>query len=218
MSDKESDDESDAEEDDIFQILHDIHLGFNHFKDLRDKYRKALPQLKEFDKDEMDQFLYEYAELKIDIIDEQDGLKNRKVQTGGGVDGEYEEYENSEGDTDEEVVDDEEEEANKDDEPNENDEPNKKVKPSCKHCLKEQFFDFIFEAEEFMSSDSNKQRLHYEKIFRDNITDSIEKDKNNKPKDVDEVVHDVEHLCNEFDMEGNTCFKYCSKRKINSVS
>ena len=138
VSDKESDDDSDAEEDDIFQILYDIHLGFKHMKDLRDKYRKALPQLKQLDKDEMNQFLYEYAELKIDIIDEQDGLENRKVQTGGAVDGEYEEYENSEGDTDEEVVDEEEEEeANKDDEPNENDEPNKNVKPSCKRCLKE---------------------------------------------------------------------------------
>ena len=86
------------------------------------------------------------------------------MQIGGGIDedGEYEEYENSEGDTDEEVVDDDEEEANKDDEHNENDEANEKVKPSCKHCLKERFFDFIFEAEEFMSSDSNKQGLHYE--------------------------------------------------------
>ena len=69
-----------------------------------------------------------------------------------------------------------------------------------------------------MSSDSHKLRLHYEKIFRDDITNTIEKDKNNEPKDVDEVIDDVEHLCNEFDKEGNTCFKYCSKRKINSVS
>ena len=37
-------------------------------------------------------------------------------------------------------------------------------------------------------------------------------------KDVDEVIDDVEHLCNEYDKEGNTCFKWCSKRKINSVS
>ena len=139
MSDKESDNESDAEEDDISQILYDIHLGFNHFIDFRDKYRKALSQLKELDKDEMNQFLCEYAELKIDIIDEQDGLENRKVQIGGGVyeDGEYEENYNREGDTDEEVVDGDEEETNKDDEPNENDEPNEKVKPSCKGCLKE---------------------------------------------------------------------------------
>ena len=35
---------------------------------------------------------------------------------------------------------------------------------------------------------------------------------------MDELIDDVEHLCNEFDKEGNTCFKYCSKRKINSVS
>ena len=84
--------------------------------------------------------------------------------------------------------------------------------------FEQRFFDFIIEAEEFMNSYSHKQRLHYEKIFRDGITDTIEKDENKKPKDVDEVIDDVEHLCNEFDKEGNTCFKYCSKRKINSVS
>ena len=32
------------------------------------------------------------------------------------------------------------------------------------------------------------------------------------------MIDDVEHLCNEFDREGNTCFKWCNKRKINSVS
>ena len=75
-------------------------------KDLREQYGKALPQLKQLDEEEMDQFLYKYAELKIDIIDEQDGLEGKKVQTGSGVDddGEYEEYE---GDTDEEAVDEE---------------------------------------------------------------------------------------------------------------
>ena len=70
----------------------------------------------------MDQFLYKYAELKIDVIDEQDGLEGRKVQTGSGIDEEYEgdtyeeavdedddrEYENNEVDTDEEAVDDDE--------------------------------------------------------------------------------------------------------------
>ena len=34
----------------------------------------------------MDLFLYKYAELKIDVIDEQDGLEGRKVQTGSGLD------------------------------------------------------------------------------------------------------------------------------------
>ena len=46
VSDKESDNESDLEEDDISQILCDIHSGFKHFIDLRDKFWKALPQLK----------------------------------------------------------------------------------------------------------------------------------------------------------------------------
>ena len=32
------------------------------------------------------------------------------------------------------------------------------------------------------------------------------------------MIEDVEHLRNEFDEEGNICFKYCSKRKINSIS
>ena len=50
------------------------------------------------------------------------------------------------------------------------------------------------------------------------ITEAIEKDESNKPEDVDEMIDDVEQLRNEFDKDGNVCFKYCSKRKINSIS
>ena len=82
--------------------------------------------------------------------------------------------------------------------------------------LKEGFFDFIFEAEEFMTPDSHKKRLQLERIFRDNMTETIEKDESNKPEDVNYTIDDVEHLCNMFD--GNICFKYCSERKINSIS
>ena len=32
------------------------------------------------------------------------------------------------------------------------------------------------------------------------------------------LLDDVEQLCNEFDENANFCFKYCSKRKINSIS
>ena len=88
----------------------------------------------------------------------------------------------------------------------------------CKGCLKERFFDFIFEAEEFMTPDSHKKRLHYEKIFREDIKEAIEKDESNKAENVDEMIEDVEHLRNEFDEDGNICFKYCSKRKIKSIS
>ena len=34
-------------------------------------------------------FIYKYAELKIDVIDEQDGLEGKKVKTGSGIDEEY---------------------------------------------------------------------------------------------------------------------------------
>merc|ERR1712015_380556 len=103
VSEADTEDLSDEEEHDVYEILNDISLAFNHLKDLREQYRKALPQLKEVDEEEMDQFLYKYAELKIDVIDEQDGLEGKKVQTGSGIDEEYEE------DTDEEAVDEDDE-------------------------------------------------------------------------------------------------------------
>ena len=214
-------DTEDQEEHDVYEILNDISLAFNHLKDLREQYRKALPQLKELDEEEMDQFLYKYAELKIDVIDEQDGLEGKKVQTGSGIDEEYE------GDTDEEAVDEEDEEyegstdeeaVDEEDEAVEDMDDDDKGKSDCNGCFKERFFDFIFEAEEFISSDFHQKMLHYEKIFRDDITEAIEKDDSNKPEDVDEMIDDVEHLRNKFDENGNRCFKYCSKRKINSIS
>ena len=58
VSEADTEDLSDEEEHDVYEILNDIHLAFNHLKDLREQYRKALPQLKELDEEEMDQFLY----------------------------------------------------------------------------------------------------------------------------------------------------------------
>ena len=78
----------------------------------------------------------------------------------------------------------------------EDDEHSEKVKDMCKGCLKERSFDFIFEAKEFMTPDSHKKRLHYKKIFRDSITDTIEKDEGNKPEDVNDMIDDAEHLRN----------------------
>ena len=165
-------DTEDQEEYNIYEILNDIHLAFDHLKDLREQYGKALPQLKQLDEEEMDKFLYKYAELKIDIIDEQDGLEGKKVQTGSGLDDEYEgdtdeEAVDDDGDTDEEAVDDDDEEAMDEEEEGKDVVDGEKV--MCKGCLKERFFDFIFEAEEFMTPDSHKKRLHYEKIFREDI-------------------------------------------------
>ena len=88
----------------------------------------------------------------------------------------------------------------------------------CKGCRKEGFFDFIFDAEKFMDSDFKEKVLEWEKVFRKDITDAIAKDEFNNPEDKDEIIEDVQHLCNEFDENGSSCFKYCSKRKINSIS
>merc|ERR1711872_379142 len=130
-------------------------------------------------------------------------------------DGDTDEEEvDEDGDTDEEAVDDEEA---MDEEVNGKDVVDGE-KVMCKGCSKERFFDFILEAEEFMTPDSHKKRLHNEKIFRDVIKETIEKDESNKAENVDEMIEDVEHLRNEFDEDGNICFKYCSKRKINTIS
>merc|ERR1711954_356979 len=151
VSETDTEDYFDTEEYDVYGILNDIHLAFNHLKDLREQYGKALPQLKQLDEKGMDQFLYKYAELKIDIIDEQDGLEGTKVQTGSGVDGKYEEYEgdtdeeavddDGEGDTDEETVDEDDEEAvdeddeeAMDEEDDKDDHGGEKVKEMCKGC------------------------------------------------------------------------------------
>merc|ERR1711867_85787 len=115
-----------------------------------------------------------------------------------------------EGGTDEEPVDDDEEPIDDDEDGEEvmdEEEEGKDVvdgeKIMCNGCLKERFFDFIFEAEEFMTPDSHKKRLHYEKIFRDDIKETIEKDESNKAENVDEMIEDDEHLRNEFDEDGN---------------
>ena len=68
VSEADTVDISDVEEYDVYEILNDISLAFNHLKDLRDQYRKAFPQLKHLDEEEMDLFLYKYAELKIDAM------------------------------------------------------------------------------------------------------------------------------------------------------
>merc|ERR1712115_298966 len=141
-----------------------------------------------------------------------DGLEGTKVQRGSGLNNIYEG--DADGDTDEEAVDDE--EAMDEEENGKDVVDGEKV--MCKGCFKERFFDFILEAEEFMTPDSHKKRLHYEKIFREDIKEAIEKDESNKAENVDEMIEDVEHLRNEFDEDGNICFKYCSKRKINSIS
>ena len=236
--DHETDNESETDEVDIYEILSDISLSFNRLKELKEQYLKALPQLRELEGDEMNTFSCKYAELKVDVIDEIEGLENVKIQFGKGVDGEseddesedgeefaeeddeVEEEDDSEGDTDEEAVDEDNEGGDTNEEAVDEDNADEKVKKGaeCKGCRKKEFFDFIFDAEKFMDSDFKEKVLEWEKVFRKDITDAIDKDEFNNPEDKDEIIEDVQHLCNEFDENGSLCFKYCSKRKINSIS
>ena len=173
-SDHDTDNESEIDKLDIYEILSDISLSFDRLKELKEQYLKALPQLKDLEGDEINNFSCKYAELKVDVIDENDGLENASIQFGKGVDVESEddesedgeefaeeddevgEEDDSEGDTDEEAVD---EDIEEDDDTNEEvvDEENEveKVKKTaeCKGCRKEGFFDFVFDAEKFMDSD-----------------------------------------------------------------
>ena len=91
--DHETDDESETDEIDIYEILSDISLSFDRLKELKEQYLKALPQLRELEGDEMNNFSCKYAELKVDVIDENDGLENVNIQFGKGVDVESEDDE-----------------------------------------------------------------------------------------------------------------------------
>ena len=236
-----TDNESETDKIDIFEILSEISLSFDRLKELKDQYLKALPQLRELEGEEIDNFSCKYAELKVDVIDEKDGLENVKIQFGKGVDDKSEddesnddeseefaeeddevgEEDDSEGDTDEEAVDEDNDrggDTNEEAVDEDNEDEKVKKDAECKGCRKEGFFDFIFDAEKFMDSDFKEKVLEWEKVFRKDITDAIDKDEFNNPEDKDEIIEDVQHLCNEFDENGNSCFKYCSKRKINSIS
>ena len=74
--DHETDDESGTDEESeidkvhIYEILSEISLSFDRLKELKEQYLKALPQLRELEGEEMNNFSCKYAELKVDVIDE----------------------------------------------------------------------------------------------------------------------------------------------------
>jgi hypothetical protein len=244
--DMDTDDESDSgdedEEDkdtDVFDVLVDITRTFHYLQDLRKQYRDLLPQVKEFKKDEMDSFLEVYSLLKTIIIEEQDGLEGSvfKKQYGKGVNDDESEGETDEetdneddgndadtedGDTDdgddteEETVDSEEEETEDEQAEDvdvtfdniEEDEPNK-----------EPFFNFVFEAENFMDAKSKEKLENY--LARDKknlkLADGCDQDETDIPQNVSEVIEDIEDVFIMWNEKEEECFKQCSKRKIKSL-
>merc|ERR1712115_750268 len=130
-------------------------------------------------------------------IDEQDGLEGTKVQRGSGLNDTYE------GDTDEEVVDDDgDTDAEAVDEDGDGDTDEEAVDDEEAMDEEENGKDVV-DGEKVMCKGCSKERF-FDFIF--------------EAENVDEMIEDVEHLRNEWDEDGNICFKYCSKRKINSIS
>ena len=240
--DTDDEDEDDTDEDDkeeqgpdVFDVLVDIAKTFKYLKDLRKQYRGLLPQLKEMKKEELGTFLEVYSHVKTNIIEEQDGLEGSvsKKQHGKGVtesEGETDEETVDDGDdadtevgdtddgddTEEETVDSEEEETEDEQAEDvdvqfdniEEDEPNK-----------EPFFNFVFEAENFMDVKSKETLENY--LARDKknlkLADGCDQDETDLPQNVSEVIEDIEHVFTMWNEKEEECFKQCSKRKVHSV-
>ena len=85
---------------------------------------------------------------------------------------------------------------------------------------KDPFFNFVFEAEHFLDAKSKEKLEEY--LIRDKkknlkLEDGCDQDETNNPKNVHEVIEDIEDVFSMWNGKKEDCFKQCSKRKIQSV-
>ena len=84
---------------------------------------------------------------------------------------------------------------------------------------KEPFFNFVFEAENFMDLKSKETLENY--LARDKknlkLADGSDQDETDLPQNVSEVIEDIEHVFTMWNEKEEECFKQCSKRKVHSV-
>ena len=85
----------------------------------------------------------------------------------------------------------------------------------CEGCEKEQFFDFVFEAEKFLDSETE---LEMKKSYIANIRifNKVHASDDDDLYFTDKVVDFTKDLigcCKNFAKEGSTFYKHCSKRK-----
>ena len=229
--DMDTGDESDNDVD-IFDVLVDISTTFGYLQELRKQYRDLLPQVKKYNKDEMESFLKVYSLLKTSIIEEQDGLEGTviKKQYGKGVtesEGETEEETegednntDAEDDTEEETVDSEEEEESEEEEVEQAEDFDVKFDEIEEdEPAKEPFFDFVFEAENFMDAKSKAKLEKY--LIRDKknlkLADGCDQDETDIPNNVPELMKDINGVISMWNKKEEECFKQCSKRKILSM-
>ena len=95
MDDENSDTESDEEMEDInlLDVVKGFHTSLKSIQDLRRKYDIALDQLNNLDHNEQKKVLKAYAELEVNVADENNEIHD--------IDSDQDEYENMESDDDE---------------------------------------------------------------------------------------------------------------------
>ena len=192
--------DEDEKEDDLNDLIKKIHYAFLDFKELRDQYRKALEKVENFDTEQMEGVLENYADLEVAILDEQDGVD---PEENGDED------ENVEG----EGVD-----NNRGDEEGD----------TCTKCGKGCILDFVFELRDVIEDDEKetleniigekkKEFLESKENENNDDSDDEEVELNTKSDIFQKDVKNVEEACDKFKENGSEYFKDCSKSKIQSV-
>ena len=186
--------------DNLRNSIRKVYHNFIEIKDLRAEYRRELKNVKNFDMEQLRDILEDYADLEVEILDDQ-----------VGVDPE----ENGDGD---ETVEDESVDDNGDNE----------EKDTCTKCEKGCMFDFVFEMREVIEDAEKKlleniiekkknEFLETKESENNDNSDNEEDDLNTKSDILQKHVENIENVCNKFREDDGVCFQDCSKSKIQSV-
>jgi hypothetical protein len=196
----DGEDEDEENVDNLNDLINKIHYTFLDLKELRDDYRRALEQVKNLDTEQLRDVLENYADLEIEILDEQDGVDPE--ENGDGDESEEEEGVDKNG-GDEET-------------------------DTCTRCEKGCILDFVFELRDVIEDDEKKtleniigkkknEFLELKENENKDDTDDEEVELSTKSDIIQKDVRNVEEVCDKFKEEGGEYFKDCSKSKLQSV-
>jgi hypothetical protein len=196
----EGEDEEQENVDNLNDLINKIRYTFLDLKEQRDDYRRALEQVKNFDTEQLRDVLENYADLEVEILDEQDGVDPE---------------ENGDGD---ESVEGEGVDENEGDEEGD----------TCTKCEKGCILDFVFELRDVIENDEKekleniieekkKEFLESKENEKNDDSDDEEVELNTKSDIIQRDIRNVEEVCDKFKEEGGEYFKDCSKSKLQSV-
>jgi hypothetical protein len=191
--------DEDEEQDNVDNLndkINKIHYALLEFKDLRDDYRSELENVKNYDEEQLRDVLKNYADLEVEILEEQ-----------VGVDPE----ENGEENVEDESVDNNIEE---------------KDTCTCeKGCFLDFVFelrnviqDDEKEILENLIEKKKREVLEIKESENNENEERCEDEPEGTTKILQKDVTNFEEVCDKFKEDGGECFKDCSKSKIQSVS